>query len=167
MHVDDGGMPTATRRQETYDHRLKDFIHETGDIQLALRRGVPRSTARGWIGRSRKNVVTLDAFEATGDELRREVLLLRRRNEKLRAVLRILVTFVNVSSQSLTNFRVLDASKRKQFCEPSNAHGAPFPVAPRFGFWESPRRDSTRGGALKTVANSRRAPFARRARRID
>ncbi len=75
-------MATATRFQRIYDHRLKDLVHETGDIQLAVRRGVPRSTARGWLCRSRRNVVTLDVLEATGKELRQEILALRRRNEK-------------------------------------------------------------------------------------
>ena len=72
-------MPAATRTQRTYDHRLKELVHRTGDIALALRHGVPRSTAaRGWLGRSTKKIVTLDVLQLSGAELRREVMALRR-----------------------------------------------------------------------------------------
>lgn len=91
-------MATGTRSQRVYDHRLKDLVHDTGDIQLALRHGVPRSTARGWLGRCHDNVVTLDFLKAAGGELRQEVVALRRRNAKLLAVLRILVAALKVSN---------------------------------------------------------------------
>lgn len=111
---DDGGMPTATRLQRIYDHRLKELVNETGDIHLAVRRGVPRSTARGWLGRSHENVVTLDVFRSSGRELREEVVALRRRNRKLRAVLGILVAVLRTSNFSLANRRILDAATRKR-----------------------------------------------------
>ena len=98
-------MAKARRFQRIYDHRLKELVHETGDIELAVRHGVPCSTARGWL-RSQRDVVTLDVLEATGQELRQEILALRRRNEKLRAVLRILVVVLKVSGFSLANCRI-------------------------------------------------------------
>ena len=70
-------MATAKRFQRIYDHRLKGLVHETGDIELAVRHGVPCSTARGWL-RSRRDVVTLEVLEATEHELRQEILALRR-----------------------------------------------------------------------------------------
>jgi hypothetical protein len=97
---DDGGMLTATRLQRIYDHRLKELVNETGDIHLAVRRGVPRSTARGWLGRSHENVVTLDVFRSSGKQLREEVVALRRRNRMLRAVLGILVAVLRTSNFS-------------------------------------------------------------------
>lgn len=100
-------MPSATRLQRVYDHRLKELVYETGDIELAVRHGVPRSTARGWL-HPRRDVVTLDVLDATGKELRGEVLALRRRNEKLRAVLRILVAVLRVSHFSLADYRIPD-----------------------------------------------------------
>jgi transposase InsO family protein len=105
-------MTTTTRFQKTYDNRLKNLVHETGDIQLAVRRGVPRSTARGWLCCSRKEVVTLDVLEATGEELQHEVLRLRRRNEKLRAVLGIVVAILKVSGFTLANCRLPDSEKK-------------------------------------------------------
>ena len=38
----------AQRIRRRYDHRLQQLVHETGDIKLAVRHGVPRSTARDW-----------------------------------------------------------------------------------------------------------------------
>ena len=38
----------AQRIRRRYDHRLRRLVHDTGNIQLALRNGVPRSTARDW-----------------------------------------------------------------------------------------------------------------------
>lgn len=46
------GMSTTTRKQRTYDHRLRRLVQTTRDTQLAARQGVPASTAgdpRGWI----------------------------------------------------------------------------------------------------------------------
>ena len=39
-------MPENTRSQKQYDHRLRLLIQNTGDLDLAVRYGVPRSTAR-------------------------------------------------------------------------------------------------------------------------
>ena len=39
-------MSAATRVQRRYDHRLRELVRSTGDIGHAIRRGVPRSTAR-------------------------------------------------------------------------------------------------------------------------
>ncbi len=55
-------MTTTTRFQKIYDHRLKDLVRETGDIQPAVQRGVPRSTAQGWLCPSRREVVTLTDY---------------------------------------------------------------------------------------------------------
>jgi hypothetical protein len=40
-------MTTAARRQQRYDHRLRDLVQRTGDVTIATNLGVPRSTARG------------------------------------------------------------------------------------------------------------------------
>ena len=41
-------MP-KTPIQRRYDHRLCDLVRSTDDIGHAIGRGVPRSTARGWL----------------------------------------------------------------------------------------------------------------------
>jgi hypothetical protein len=42
-------MSTTTRKQRSYDHRLRELVQSTRDVNLAIQRGVPRSTAHGWL----------------------------------------------------------------------------------------------------------------------
>ena len=107
-------MTTPTRSQKSYDHRLKDLVFETGDIKLALERGVPRSTAWGWLHSSREKVITIDVLEAERKDLEQEVLKLRQSMEKIRAILRIFIVLLKVSGFSLTNCRVPDSAKKAQ-----------------------------------------------------
>jgi hypothetical protein len=43
-------MTTTSRRQQGYEHRVRDLVQRTGDLTITTDLGVPRSTARGWIG---------------------------------------------------------------------------------------------------------------------
>ena len=70
-------MIATTRTQKRYDHRLRDLVRSTGNIQYALRRGVPRSTARGWLSATRTEVVTLAVAEGDVLTLQQEVLRMR------------------------------------------------------------------------------------------
>jgi putative transposase len=72
-------MPGQRRHQRSYDHRLRDLVRETGDLTLATERGVPRSTAVGWLRAEKRDIVTLDVLDQTESQLRAEVLKLRRR----------------------------------------------------------------------------------------
>ena len=72
-------MTTTLRPQQRYDHRLRELVHRTGDVTIATDLGVPRSTARGWLGAAPPVVVSLDVAALTEPELRQEVLKLRRR----------------------------------------------------------------------------------------
>jgi hypothetical protein len=76
-------MPTTSRPQQRYDHRLRDLVQRTGDLTIATDLGVPRSTARGWLRAAPRVVVTVDLADLTAPELRQEILKLRRRVEKL------------------------------------------------------------------------------------
>ena len=82
-------MSTLARSQRRYDHRLRNLVQRTGDVTVATDLGVPRSTARGWLGETATVVVCLDVTELTEPELRQEVLKLRRRVRKLTALLRL------------------------------------------------------------------------------
>jgi hypothetical protein len=82
-------MTTRSGRQRSYDHRLRDLVQRTGDLTIATDLGVPRSTARGWLGATPRVVVTLETADLTEPELRQEILKLRRRVEKLAALLRL------------------------------------------------------------------------------
>ena len=62
-------MTTMGRLQQRYDHRLRDLVQGTGDVAIATDLGVPRSTARGWLGKAPKGVVSLDVTDLTASEL--------------------------------------------------------------------------------------------------
>ena len=91
-----------TRTQRRYDHRLQSLVKTTGDISLAVREGVPRSTARGWLTRSNSEVVTLDVLELETTRLQHEVLFLRNRVSQISSLLRLVVTILKVSNFSLS-----------------------------------------------------------------
>ena len=99
-------MPTMARQQQRYDHRLRNLIQRTGDVTVATELGVPRSTARGWLGEKPAVVVWLDVTELTEPELRQEVIKLRRRLRKLTALLRLALALLQTSGFRLTVARL-------------------------------------------------------------
>ncbi len=105
-------MTLTTRTLRRYDHRLRDLVRSTGDIGYAERRGVPPSTARGWLTSTRAEVVTIDVFDMDVLNLQQEVLALRNRIERLVALLRLLVVLTRVSGFSLTCARLPDAAMK-------------------------------------------------------
>ena len=102
---------TQTRRR--YDHRLRHLVHETGDIQIAIENGVPRSTARDWSRSPTVDVVSLDVMSLSAPALRQEVLALRRQNARLVAILRLVVVLAKVVGVSLDRRRVTDGAKKE------------------------------------------------------
>jgi hypothetical protein len=64
-------MPTTARPQQRYDHRLRNLVQRTGDVTVATNLGVPRSTARGWLGAAPTVVVCLDVADLTEPQLRK------------------------------------------------------------------------------------------------
>ena len=103
-------MIATTRTQNRYDHRLRDLVRSTGSIEHALRRGVPRSTARGWLSATRTAVVTLDVVEGDLLTLQQEVLQMRRRVERLVTLLRLFVVLLKVSGFSLAHARISEGT---------------------------------------------------------
>jgi hypothetical protein len=65
-------MTTTGRPQQRYDHRLRDLVQGTGDVIIATDLGVPRSTARGWLGNAPKVVVSLDVTDLRASELHKK-----------------------------------------------------------------------------------------------
>src|SRR3979490_1904554 len=90
-------VTTTARPQQRYDHRLRDLVQRTGDVTIATDLGVPRSTARGWLGGAPTVVVCLDVVDLTEPELRQEILKLRRRVQKLSALLRLALALLRTS----------------------------------------------------------------------
>jgi len=101
-------MTTTSRRQRRYDHRLRDLIHRTGDLTIATDLGVPRSTARGWLGKAPKIVVSVDVTHLKAPELQQEILKLRRRVKKLTALRRLALALLQTSGFTLTYERLPD-----------------------------------------------------------
>lgn len=85
------------RQQRTYDHRLKELVRETGNLTIATRLSVPRSTAAGWIRRQRQDVITLDVLELREKQLQAEVLKLRRRIRTLGAIISLLLALLRAA----------------------------------------------------------------------
>ena len=120
-------MTTTSRRQQRYDHRLRDLIHRTGDLTIATDLGVPRSTARGWLGKAPKIVVSVDVTHLKAPELQQEILKLRRRVKKLTALRRLALALLQTSGFTLTyerlpderaKIRILQAVDRARECVP-------------------------------------------------
>jgi putative transposase len=101
-------MPTTGRPQHRYDHRLRSLVQRTGDVTIATDLGVPRSTARGWLGKAPKVVVSLDVTDLSASALQQEVLELRRRVKKLTALLRLALALLRSSGFTLTHERLPD-----------------------------------------------------------
>ncbi len=105
-------MSSTARFQQRYDHRLRDLVRSTGDIGHATRRGVPRSTARGWMTSSGAKVVTFDVVDWDSRRLQQEVLTLRNRVDRLVAILRLVVVLMKVSGFSLAHARIPDEARK-------------------------------------------------------
>ncbi len=123
-------MRTSARLQQRYDHRLRDLVHRTGDVTIATDLGVPRSTARGWLRRAPAVVVSLDVTHLSEVELQQEILQLRRRVQKLAALLRLALALLQASGFTLSRerlpdgrakMRILRAVDRARGCIPLRA----------------------------------------------
>src|SRR5262245_13787654 len=53
-------MMSTRRRQQRYDHRLRDLVQRTGDVTITTDLEVPRSTGRGWLRKAPTVVVSLE-----------------------------------------------------------------------------------------------------------
>ena len=146
-----GRMKTASRSQRRYDHRLRDVVRRTGDLTIATDLGVPRSTARGWLAATPRVVIGVDVANRTDAELRQEILTLRRRVEKLAALLRLALALLHTSGFRLSRarlpegeakLRILRAVDRAGECMPRRVVLRFLHLSPsRFHVWR--RRQTT------------------------
>ena len=103
-----------TRRQQTYDHRLRDLVRTTGDPNILAELGVPRSTALGWLRRDYQPVVTADVLDMDHIWLQAEVLRLRQRNRTLADVVRLLLALVRALGGRLDRRRLPQGPAKAQ-----------------------------------------------------
>ena len=107
-------MSTSSRRQRRYDHRLRDLVQRTGDLTIATELGVPPSTARGWLRAAPTVVVSVEVADLAEAERRQEILELRRRVEKLAALLRLALALLHTSGFRLSGARLPDGQAKLQ-----------------------------------------------------
>jgi hypothetical protein len=98
-------MSPITRKQRTYDHRFRELVQTTGDIQLATGHGVPASTARGWLNKSVTKIVSIDILDLNTVQLQHEVIQLRRRVTKPTALLRLAIVVQRIAFYRLRRSR--------------------------------------------------------------
>ena len=107
-------MTSTTRTQRRYDHRLRELVRNSKSVDVAVRHGVPRSTARGWLAPLTTPVVTLNVANQDTTRLQQEVIALRRRVDCLVALLRLMVLLLKVSGFSIERVRLPeDATKAR------------------------------------------------------
>ena len=114
-------IPENTHPQKQYDHRLRRLIQNTGDLDLAVRHGVPRSTARGWLKQSRTGVVSIDVLDMDAEALQREVLFLRRLTRRLALLPLVVVAFI-VAGFSFERVRIPDGARKQRLLRPLSVH---------------------------------------------
>lgn len=102
----------TSRIQHSYDHRLEELVRSTGDIQIALDQGVPRSSVRDWLKSPPRAVVTAERLDFHAEALPQEVVRLRAQNRKLSVLLRLLVVLTEVLGLTLSYRRLPDDRKK-------------------------------------------------------
>ena len=105
-------MTSTIRNQQRYDHRLRDLVRSSGNINVATQLGVPRSTAHSWLTSSQVEIVTIDVFDMDILSLQNEVLALRRRLKWIVALFRLVVVVMKISGFALDNSRLPDGSRK-------------------------------------------------------
>ncbi|MCP4758778.1 MAG: hypothetical protein GY876_04840, partial [Planctomycetes bacterium] len=107
-------MSENCRTQKQYDHRLRLLIQNTRNLDLAVRHGVPRSTARGWLKQSRTDVISIDVLDMDAEALQQEVLFLRRRVTRLLTMLHLVVVAFKVAEFSFDRVRIPDGTSKQR-----------------------------------------------------
>jgi len=127
-------MIASKRKQNCYDHRLRDAVFHLGQATTTRYLDIPRSTIHGWKKARSKPVVTLVAPNSYVEELERRVHVLERRTARLRALLRLCIVLLRLSGFSLVSRR-LPKGEDKQKLLGSLDHASRFVRLPRLLQW--------------------------------
>jgi transposase InsO family protein len=92
--------------QRAYEHRLRDLVRQTGDPGIAVRVGVPRSTAAGWLKAPPPPVLTIRNIDAAEEALRIEVCRLQQRVLRLTVLVRVLFVGLRACHLDLARRRI-------------------------------------------------------------
>ena len=101
-------METKNKRtRQRYDHRLRELVRHTGDPNVVAALGVPRSTALSWLKKDNGSPVITDRIlDMDSYHLQAEVLALRKRIQKLNAIIGLLRVLIEVMGIRLDHQRV-------------------------------------------------------------
>jgi putative transposase len=105
-------MTSTIRTQRRYDHRLREMVCNSKNIEAAVGCGVPRSTARGWFVPTAVPVVSLPANNHENLRLQQQVLDLRRRLDRLVSLLRLMTLLLQVAGFSLARERLPEGTAK-------------------------------------------------------
>ncbi|MCG3133002.1 MAG: hypothetical protein HMLKMBBP_00088 [Planctomycetes bacterium] len=94
------------RARKSYDPRLVTLVRDSGDAALAMRLGVPRTTAAGWLRRAPSSIVTAPDLVATNTALLARVAHLEKRVRRMAAFLRILLVILRIVQPDLRRLRI-------------------------------------------------------------
>ena len=114
-------MTSTTRTQCRYDHRLREMVCNSKNIDAAVGCGVPRSTARGWLAPRAAPVVTLPAANHADIHLQQQVLVLRRRLDRIVSLLRLITLLLKVAGFSLAGVRLPEGPAKTRLLSSSFA----------------------------------------------
>lgn len=98
------------RRTRFYDQRLVRAVQDAGDVPIATRVGVPRSTAAGWLKQARRQPASDDHAILV---LHRRLARLERRCRRLAAMLRLFVILFRVLKPDLSHVRFVGLDKAR------------------------------------------------------
>lgn len=99
-----------TRRR--YDHRVRELIARTGDVDLFPELAIPRSTARSWIRRGPTEVIALDEPSHVERALRERLARLERRLAVTTAAMTLLLALVRTFELRLDRARLPEAANK-------------------------------------------------------
>ena len=93
----DNHVMTSSHPRQSYDHRIREAICETGDRDLFPDLKIPSSTIRSWIRRGVPDVVACDLAASDRSDLVVENREMRDRTALLGAVIGLLIAMLRVS----------------------------------------------------------------------
>ncbi|MFO0940466.1 MAG: hypothetical protein U0930_06835 [Pirellulales bacterium] len=101
-------MIGPARTLQAYDHRLKEFVHRSGDDCTAVNLGVPRSTIYGLKKHQPRSTVSMIVFDDSVESLQAQVVRLTQQVRKLRCIVRRLLVILKLSGFRLGSERLTD-----------------------------------------------------------
>ena len=104
---------TPKRPRRAYDHRLVQLVQESGDLSIATRFGVPRSTAAGWLRRARPPVTSVPDIDLSPARLRVRIARLEKRVRLLATALRVVLVVLRILEPRLSSLRVAAGQKER------------------------------------------------------